>query len=377
MELVDLSRQYREFYAPVFTVKLGGRELTRDMVVAVSQAEVDMVLGSAWHFSFTVANAWDHALRKFRTGQGDDLLEAFAFGASVEVAMGYGDAAGMATMVCGVITEVTTSFPDGASPELVVSGYDPGFLMTLGKSSDSWQDRTDSEVVQQIARFHNLDADVEDTGESRPQIEQNQESDWDFIKKLAARNSKAQEHFEVYVDVDQRRRSILRFGAPRTKDAPVVQLDWGEGLLSFRPQANLAGQVATVEVYGNDVDNKETFVGRATAQNDGGPRAKDVAQHLGALVRAPNRQPTLRLRQPVFSQAEADQRARAALGERTRRFLTGEAEAIGLPELRPDRTVRLDKLGDAFSKKYYIEQATHRVDANGYRTRFRVRETTL
>ena len=376
MELVTLSRNYGDFYAPSYVVRLAGSELVRDLQVPVSQVEVDMVLGSAWHFSFTVNDAFDHKLRKFRTGQGDDLLGQFSFGASIEVCMGYGDASSMPTVLNGVITEVSTSFPETGAPELVVSGYDPGFLLTLGKSSESWRETSDSDVVQQIARFHNLNAVIDST-EKRSQIEQNQESDWDFLKKLAARNNSDNEHFELYVDVDGRNRSTLHFGRPRVKSAPVVNLSWGEGLLSFRPQANLAGQVAKVEVYGSDTARKEVFIGRADAQSDGGARAKSVAQHLGSLVRAPGKQPVLRLRQPVFTQAEADQRAKAALSERTREFHTADAETIGLPELRPDRTVQIDRIGDAFSKVYYIEKATHRIDASGYRTRFKVKETGL
>ena len=80
-------------------------------------------------------------------------------------------------------------------------------------------------------------------------------------------------------------------------------------------------------------------------------------------MRDPKKQPTLRLRQPVFTQAEADQRAKAALNERAKQFLTGEGETIGLPEIRPDRNVELDKLGVPFSKTYYIQQATHKIDA--------------
>jgi len=46
-------------------------------------------------------------------------------------------------------------------------------------------------------------------------------------------------------------------------------------------------------------------------------------------------------------------------------------------ELRPDRNVELDKLGLPFSKTYYIQQATHKIDSSGYRTRFKVKETGL
>ena len=94
-------------------------------------------------------------------------------------------------------------------------------------------------------------------------------------------------------------------------------------------------------------------------------------------MRDPKKQPTLRLRQPVFTQAEADQRAKAALNERAKQFLTGEGETIGLPELRPDRNVELDNLGAPFSKTYYVQQATHKIDSSGYRTRFKVKETGL
>ena len=36
-----------------------------------------------------------------------------------------------------------------------------------------------------------------------------------------------------------------------------MRLAWGEGLLSFKPEANLAGQIAQVEVYGWDREAEE------------------------------------------------------------------------------------------------------------------------
>jgi uncharacterized protein len=39
--------------------------------------------------------------------------------------------------------------------------------------------------------------------------------------------------------------------------------------------------------------------------------------------------------------------------------------------------VQLDNLGALFSKTYYVQQSTHKVDSNGYRTRFKVKETAL
>jgi phage protein D len=377
MELVDLSKGYGNFYAPSFSVRLSNADVVRDLLVAVSQVEVDQVMNAPSRFSFTLANCYSLESGKFETGRGQDLLKLLALGAEVEVRMGYGDASGTPTAILGIVTEIGTSFPETGSPELTVAGYDHGFPLRQGKRSDSWKNRSASEVAQLIASFHNLDAVIDKTTEKQPQIEQNQMSDWDFLVKLAGRNSDDAKslHFEVYVEPDGVRKiPVLHFGKPRVRSDPVISLKWGAGLLSFRPEANLAGQVAKVEVYGWDVKRKEAIIGRASADEVLGPQAQSIAQSVKSVVRAPGKEPTLRLRQPVFTQSEADDRAKAALGELTKKFLTGDGESVGLPELRPDCTVHLGNLGPAFSKIYYVEQATHRIDSGGYRTKFKVRE---
>jgi phage protein D len=45
-----------------------------------------------------------------------------------------------------------------------------------------------------------------------------------------------------------------------------------------------------------------------------------------------------------------------------------------LPDIVPDMNVEILQVGRAFSKPYYVTEATHTIDSNGYRTRFQVRE---
>jgi len=370
MELSQLSDRYGNFYAPAFAVRLGSDDVTRDLLLPVSQVEIDLVLGAAARFSFTVVNSYSIKAHTFVTGRGAKVLDTLKFGAEVSISMGYGDARTVPLMASGLITEITTSFPESGLPELAVAGYDHGFPLTIGKNARTWTKSLDSDAAQEIASFHNLDAQIVRTEERHPQIEQNQESDWEFLKKLAERN-----HFELFVD----EKKTLHFGKPNDTATAVVRLVWGEGLLSFKPEANLAGQIAAVEVYGWDPNKKEKIVGIARAGEESGKegKGKSAGEQLKAFVKDPDKQPVLRLRQPVFSQAEAEKRANAALNERAKQFLTGEAEAIGLPEIRPDRNVQFDNLGAPFSKTYYIQQATHKIDSNGYRTRFKVKETAL
>ncbi len=365
MEMSELSRANGAFYVPAFAVFLGGDDVQRELRVAVSQVEVDLTLGAAGRFSMSIVDCYSIEKHAFMSGLGADILNLFKFGASVEIRMGYGDVNDLVPLLTGTITEVATSFPESGYPELTVSGYDHAFPLTLGKNSRNWSARTDSYAVAEIVRFHNLTGDIDSTSETHSQIEQNQEADLDFIKKLAEHNG-----FEFYVEGNR-----LRFGKPKGAGDGLVKLRWGEGLLSFKPEANLAGQVSAVEVHGWDVATKQPIVGRATSGDelDRDARRDSAAQLLQKGVQSP----VLRLRQPVQSQAQADQLARAALNERATKFLTGEGESIGLPQIRPDTNITLGNLGTAFSRTYYVQQATHRVDGNGYRTRFKVKETTF
>jgi uncharacterized protein len=370
VELATLSKKYGEFYAPAFSVRVATRDLIRDELVAVTQVETELVLGGAGRFSFTIVNAYNIGRRAFFTGRGKNLLELLAFGAEVDVYMGYGDARSMPRIASGVITEMTTNFPESGTPELSVAGYDHAFPLTVGKNSRTWTKSRDSDAAHEIASFHNLNAKIEATTQQHNQIEQNNESDFEFLKKLADRN-----HFEIFVD-EQR---TLQFHKPSDKADAVVRLAWGEGLLSFKPEANLAGQITKVEVRGWNPKTKEAILGTATAGEESGldGKSKSAGDRLKKFVKDSSKQPVLRLRQPVFTQAEANARAKAALNERAKQFLTGDAESIGLPEIRPDRNIELANLGAQFSRTYYVQQATHKVDSNGYRTRFKVKETAL
>lgn len=364
MDLSDFARDNAAFYVPDFDVKVGVMSLLRDVKVAVTQAEVDLVLNGPGRFSFTVAGTYDITRKKFLTPNGLPLLDILSFGAPVEVFMGYVGPKGLTKMISGLVTEIATGFSEGGSPELTVSGYDHLYPLTLGANSDAWKDASDSDVVRKIAALSNLKADVDQSAPKHKQIEQNQQTDVDFLRTLAKRND-----FEFYMARDR----VLRFGKPNDRGTGVVRLIWGRSLLSFRPEANLAGQIAAVEIRHRDPATKKEIVGRATAAQASGidPGRRSAGE---ILAKATGRQVTLRLRQPVFSEAEARKRAEAILTENSKKFLTGEAETIGIPDLRPDKNVEIDGVGEPFSKTYFIEHTTHKVDASGYRTRLKVKE---
>lgn len=370
MELPAFEEVYGEFYVPAFQVKVDGKDLVRELNFAVSNVEVGLTLNTMGRFNFTVANAFDLDARQFVSGPDEtrvDLLDLFAFGATVEVRMGHGDFSSLRLLMTGIITEMGTKVSGDGVQELTVCGYDN--LYKLGKQTCSrhWEKVSDSDVVIDLAGLNGITADAQPTQPIKPRVDKSHgETDLAFIDKLAKRNS------AIYYLRDNR----LKFGLRNNKRSEVLELNWGKGLLSFSPEASLAKQVSIVEINGWSVADAKPIVGRS---NRGDETGRDSRRESGAerVAAALGFEPVLSLRQPVSSQAEADRRARAILEERAEEFLKGQGECIGLPEVLPDTNIALGDIGQLFSKTYYVKETTHKIDSNGYRTSFSAQETTL
>jgi phage protein D len=82
--------------------------------------------------------------------------------------------------------------------------------------------------------------------------------------------------------------------------------------------------------------------------------------------------------QPVMSQAEADQMAKALLQNTTLSLVTGGGSCIGRTDLRPGKVIVIEGVGKMFSGKYYVTQATHSYSPQGgYRTSFSVQRNAV
>jgi uncharacterized protein len=359
--ITQLETKHRNFYAPAFQILVDGQDLLTSLFMEIASVQVDNTLKGADRFSFTVNSTFNFQTREF-----EHLADLFSFGASVAISLGYQDVKSMKLMHRGKITSVQTSFPASGLPQINVSGYDLSYFMTKGKASDNWDNVKDSDVVQKLARKHGLKAVVEDTRVEHPKVEKVEQSDFEFIEKLAKRNG-----YEFYVfDQD------LYFRPPANDKTAVVTLEWGKGLISFTPEINIAEQVSKVEVRGWDVKAKKEIVGTAKRGEEPG---RDANRRSGAEIIDAICPDTgeLKVRAPVFSKQEADRKALAILKKRSELFVQGSGESVGMTDILADTNIELLGLGKLFSKTYYIEQSTHTINTSGYRTTFKVKDTTI
>ncbi len=97
------------------------------------------------------------------------------------------------------------------------------------------------------------------------------------------------------------------------------------------------------------------------------PQIKKINPNLHSLIQD-RQQQTVDL--PIFTMAEAQQRARALLLDRSKEIVAAHGKTIGLPALRAGTLVNIQGIGARLSGTYFVTKTTHTLGENGYATEF-------
>ena len=378
MQFAELQSKYGNFFAPAFRILINGQDLRSESAgplgqpIEIFNISINNTLDGADDFSFTINNPFKFSQR----GRNFPYLDPeglFKVGSNVEITIGYKDLKQTDPLMIGVISGLDISFPANGISQLTIKGFDLSHKMMKAKKSKNWASSespiTYSEIVNQLAGgVYSFDTrNVDNTFEPHKQLKQDRESDFEFIKnKLAGRIG-----FEAFAF-----RKAFYFRPPgATSTDTITTLAWGESLISFAPEVNLANQVSSVEVRGWDAITQKAFVGIAKTSD---LRGKESGQKSGAQnAEAAEGKVVKHLWKPVSSQNQAKDLARAILEKNAEQFVKGRGECIGIPDILPGHNIELGGLGQTFSKKYYIEKTTHSISSSGYKTSFSVKENTL
>ncbi|MEB3288685.1 MAG: VgrG-related protein [Leptolyngbya sp.] len=271
----------------------------------------------------------------------------------------------------GEITAIETQFTRDAQAPIIVRGYDASHRLHRGRQSRSFQNKTDTDIVRQIAGEVGLPTGTLDStggpygygdiGGSNGYIFQENQTNMEFLRSRAARHG-----FELFVQ-DGR----LNFRKPKKNGS--LSLEWLKELHSFRVQVSSAEMVDGVEVRGWDYSNKKVIVGTSnrssavlTSTNQG------TGTNTTKFQGKPSR-PTLVVVDQVMSQmAEAATLAGAIYGEVGGEFVQADARSEGNPQIRPGKVVKLTNM-DKYSGDYYVTETRHLFYERIYTTEFSVR----
>jgi len=346
-----LETKYRNFIAPGFKLFINSKDAVREGM-AITEVQVETTTSPAADtVSFVVANAYDPVSRDFQW-----LDQLLVPGKPLEVHLGYTDR--LEPIFFGYVTAVNIDFSSGEAPTIGVTGMDLSFKMMRGSKAETWANKKITDVAKEIGQTHGATSFVIDaTTNTVTSLPKKPVNDYQFLLGLAKGLN-----YEFFVVG-----KTMYFRKKNQQKTPLMTLSWGKHLSRVHLEQNLADQVTEVKVRGWDPKTQKVIEGASSSVNKVGSGTRtgaDLLKTMGSF------EETLYLN--VTDAQEAKQKAEAVMNERAMQLVSGNAECIGLPELRAGRYIKLDGLGQRLNQTYYIQSASHAIDSSGYKTRFNI-----
>jgi len=340
---------------PAFVVTVNGKALPVAVALSIIRVSVDEDAGLPGMFAVELPGGDSGK----DTARIDD--DTFAIGAPVEIQMGYRDT--LTTLISAEITGLEPSFSRGGWPLLVIRGHDRRHRLLRGRKTRSFVQQKDSDIACAMASEVGLTPQVTDSQVVHDYVLQANQTNMEFLLERAARIE-----YEVVVDG-----KTLLFRPVQNDQGKVLTLTPNDDLLEFHPRLSTMRQLDTIELRGWSPKDKKAIVARAASGDEvstmgGSDSGATIAQSAFGEAAV------LMSETPVFSQAEADQVARARFNRAVLDLILGDGVCTGRTDLHPGQVIRIDGVGKRFSGNYYVVSASHRYSQHdAYRTHFTVR----
>lgn len=377
-------------YVPDYRVRIAGRDLPAGVRSAVLAVRYQNGLDAADRVELDVANPDLRLLgghirglgvRPYPTGVRLGPLRTdvvpdglFDIDNPLRLALGYADQP-LADVFDGVLTGVEATLPASGMPTVTLVAHDRLVHLAEGTSVRGFGPLPDFLIAALLAGENALLADLDPavvalsgadalarevfSGTGRTQ---SGTSDLALLAEIAAGYDA---HFWAEGDV-------VHLARIPTDTTPEVELRWGSSLVELAPRMSAVGQIVAVSArfalqwlpvefvvtVGWDLDRESVSVTVRPGAAGGGGSAG------GSLTVADQR---------IGGSADLVTGALTLLGELRRKVntrLTATGSAVGDPRIRAGKLLRISAAGADFSGDYRVTEATHSLDAGGYRTSF-------
>jgi len=274
-----------------------------------------------------------------------------------EIACYAGDERSPKEIFRGKITGLEGEFVERQPAELVVLAEDAFQAARMARRTKVYDNATVASLARTVASNLGLTPVITGfTANIGTQVQLN-ESDLAFLRRILSRYDGDLQVVGTEMHVSPRK-DVSRGN---------VEIRMGSQLRSVRVLADLSRQVTQVTVTGWDAKQGQAISGTSTGQNAGPGSGQKGSAALGAV--APRSEHIGHFAATTASEAQA--LADAAFDHYERQFLVATGTAEGNPGIRVGTNLKLTGLGPRFSNTYYVTEATHRFDQEGYQTEFR------
>ena len=279
----------------------------------------------------------------------------FAIGSHLEIKLGAREELTTTTLFRGDVVSLDLEFGPG-SVELLVRGLDRSHALLRSRQVRTFQNQTSSDIVEKILGEASFDVETDPSGDPHEFIQQDNETDWDFIWRLAERIG-----FELVIEG-----GTAHFRRQAADETPVG-LEWPITLRSFSPRVTAIQQVNQVTLAAQDPHTNQAIeasastpqqISRIGIERETVSEAFDAARlHIAT--------------EPVGSQAEAQAVAQALLDKLANAYVAAEGVCDGNPRIRAGTAVSISGIGQKLGGTYRVAAATHVLRGGStYETRF-------
>ena len=258
----------------------------------------------------------------------------------------------------GEVISVDHSFQQAGTTTKIVRCIDHTHRLGRGRKTRFWNDKKDSDVVQEVGGESGLSVECDPTDDTHPYIIQRNESNIAFLKRLAARNN-----FQLRVEQDKLLFKEASFNGEE------VELSNGDDIVSLSMGYNSSNMVQKVVVQGWSVKDKKEIIGQSSASEvskiGGGKLGADQASVFGDSV-------AYITDVPVSSQEVANKIAKAEMERLARQFASGKCVVRGENKIRAGVVVKFKGFVKGLNGKFYVVSSRHVINpSTGYQTEFK------
>jgi phage protein D/phage baseplate assembly protein gpV len=278
---------------------------------------------------------------QFPKAEGIDS-QPFEIGKKIEVRLGARDEEAPETLFRGDVVSLEPIFGAGGC-SLTVNAYDRAHLLHRSRKVRVFQNQTATDIVKKVVGEHGLQFQGESSGEPYEFMQQDNETDWDFIWRLAERCG-----FEFVVEDTK-----AYFRKPG--HGGTVDLEWPKTLSTFRPRMTAVQQVNAVSVYAHDPKTKQAIEVEETEPEQVARIGIERSEVAEAFDEAKMHVAT----EPVKSSAEASTLAQALLNKLANGYIAAEGTGPGNPRVKAGVLVNVKGVGSSFSGIYRVATSQH------------------
>ncbi len=293
-----------------------------------------------------------------------DLVDSESFGIGRAIEIIVEDGQRQVSVVRGEVTAMAIEEGAGGRHELVVSGLDRAHRLARGPKVRTFTNKSDQEVVQEIAFEAGLDVDIDDSVRLTHEYLLQRGTDYAFLGERARAIG-----YSWWVSGE-----TLHFKKePKLESGPT--LCYGADLVRFRVRASCAEAAAKVVVRGWDPDSQQPIVASVNMNgSDDAAMGTDASLGSAAVSGAANFGKDIERGTGsvgVRDVTEANALARSLATAATTEYMVARGEAVGNPSLRAGTEVEVKGVGERLSGHYILTSVEHVLGAGRqYVTRF-------